>query len=207
MILFHFWSFAMASHLHCSDFDSALSLAEKCWSSNEPEVALPFMVQHFGINALVAIDQWRKTRKSRYWKKFRRFCNQLKAWAKKGNLNGLHFISLLDAEAVVVKEGSKSNYVRKLYDSSITSACHSGFIHDAALASTRCGKYFLDRNDTYWAPHFLSRAREPYIEWGAVAAVRNLESPIWRLACRGELQAPVHQELFDKLHPWCRYFG
>lgn len=165
----------MASFFHCGDFDSALSLAEKCWSSSEPEVALPFMVQHFGISALVAIDQWQKTQKSRYWKKFRKSRKQLRAWAKKGNLNGLHLITMMDAEAVAAKKGSKRDDVRQLYDSSIASACRSGFIHDAALASTRCGKYFLDRKDEYWATHFLSRARELYVEWGAVAAVRNLD--------------------------------
>lgn len=176
MILFHFRIRAMASHFHCGDYDSALDFAEKSWSSKkEPVVAQPYLTQYFGISALIALDQWRKTRKLGYWKMFRKFRTKLTVWCKKGNPNGLHIVYMLQAEELAAKKGSKNDDVRAIFEKAISVSSRSGFVHDSALANVRCGKFFLTRNDHFWASHFLTRARELYKGWGATAAMMNLD--------------------------------
>jgi hypothetical protein len=50
-----------------------------------------------------------------------------------------------------------------------------GFLHNQALGNERAGVYFLEQGDNAWASTYLSRARQLFREWGAMAKVKQMD--------------------------------
>eukprot|EP00542_Grammatophora_oceanica_P007483 CAMPEP_0194058704 /NCGR_PEP_ID=MMETSP0009_2-20130614/67019_1 /TAXON_ID=210454 /ORGANISM="Grammatophora oceanica, Strain CCMP 410" /LENGTH=230 /DNA_ID=CAMNT_0038708979 /DNA_START=44 /DNA_END=736 /DNA_ORIENTATION=- len=163
--------------MYLGKLNEARDAGEKCWKSGGFKGALPYTPHYFLVSALTALDMWKSNSGSRswYWRKFHRFHNSLIQWRKKENINTLHLVALLDAELLSVKKRAKPAEVKRAYDVAISHARRSGFAHDAALASERCGKFHVERNDSYWAQEYINHARTLYVEWNATAKVRQLD--------------------------------
>lgn len=172
--IFIFWIRTMEARFYLGYVDSALEFGERNWRIKGPSGVLVFNAANLLFSALTALEAWKKRRKRRHWRMFHKWHNELATWGKKGNLNTRHLVLLLDAELLVVRK-QRPDKIRSVFESSISSASRSGFVHDAALASERAGQYFLRQNDMYWAEHYLLNAHELYRDWNAAAKVRQME--------------------------------
>jgi hypothetical protein len=185
MVVFLFWMYTSWARFYLGDLKSALFYANKCWRSKGLKGAFFYSVPYFFIGALTALESHKATHKLRYWRIFRKNHRELKKWAQRGNLNTSHVITLLDAELLAVRRTKNSGVVRSTYNKSIALASRGGFVHDAALANERAGRYFLKEElDLDWAKHYLLRAKDLYNDWGAVAKVKQMEVAYGNIAGR-----------------------
>lgn len=106
--------------------------------------------------------------KRRAYKSRKVICN----WVKKGNVNLVHYLHLLDAELAALNGNYKKAQVS--FTAAITVARRNGFIQDRALAHELASAYFKSREDTYWKDYHMERCLEYYNEWGAIAKVQQL---------------------------------
>jgi hypothetical protein len=89
-------------------------------------------------------------------------------------MNCSHMLLLLQAETLSASS-AESEVVRKSFDDAITMAGKLGFLHNQALGNERAGVYFLEQGDNAWASTYLSRARQLFREWGAMAKVKQMD--------------------------------
>lgn len=139
--------------------------------------------RHIFYEGMVAYLLAKETGKRRKWKKLA-IANQrkIKSWVNQGNPNVTHTFALLQAEEKVL-DGQRDK-AKKYYEHAITLAGKHGYQQDRALAHERAGINYLALDDTYWATHHLTSARECYMRWGAVAKAKHMVS--------------VHQDLCSK---------
>jgi hypothetical protein len=98
----------------------------------------------------------------------------MQKWVRKGVINCCHMILLLQAETLPASSADSED-VRKSFDNAITMAGKLGFLHNQALGNERAGVYFLEQGDNAWASTYLSRARQLFREWGAMAKVDQMD--------------------------------
>lgn len=125
---------------------------------------------------LIYLDEARRRKKKSNMKLACKKIQRIREWVRNGAVNCVHKLLLLEAEYASVNSGEKSkrDEIKKLYDSAISAASRSGFVHDAALANERAGIWFQSLDDDFWASSYLSRAHELYHEWGATAKADQL---------------------------------
>lgn len=173
--VFAFGMYTFQARYYLGDMDSALAFAEKCWRSNALQGAFVYSVGYFVGSALTALHFWKKTRKRRFWRIFKKNHRELQSWVKKGNLNVIHLVALLDAELLIVRKADREK-ICTAFEKSISLATSGGFIQDAALANEHAGRYFLVvEKDHAMAIHFLSTGKHLYQDWNATAKVRQME--------------------------------
>ncbi len=61
-------------------------------------------------------------------------------------------------------------------DRAITGATQQGYIHEAAIANQRAGEFYQERGNEKIAEIYLRDACDNYLNWGAIASVRQLET-------------------------------
>lgn len=93
-------------------------------------------------------------------------------WVKKGNVNLVHYLHLLDAELAALNGKYKKAQVS--FTAAITVARRNDFVQDRALAHELASAFFERRGDAYWKDYHMERCLECYNEWGAVAKVHQL---------------------------------
>ena len=97
----------------------------------------------------------------------------IRRWLEQGNPNVKHYKSLLDAEFSAAK--GKVSVARKRYEVAVVLAAKNGFLHDAALASERYGRYLFEASkdvessslDHDEATFRIKQAVKYYSDWGA----------------------------------------
>jgi predicted ATPase len=182
MVVFMFWMFTMQARYTLGDMASAVKYGERCWRSKPIDGAFAFSAPYVHFTALTALEEWKRSHKLRYMRIFRKHYKQIQYWVSKGNPNAVHLLALLDAEKLTTRKIRKvhPDTIRTAFDSAISMATSGGFVHDAALANDRAGQYFArittDGATDGWASHYLSNAVQLYLEWGAIACVRGLET-------------------------------
>eukprot|EP00540_Astrosyne_radiata_P003660 CAMPEP_0116845946 /NCGR_PEP_ID=MMETSP0418-20121206/13566_1 /TAXON_ID=1158023 /ORGANISM="Astrosyne radiata, Strain 13vi08-1A" /LENGTH=484 /DNA_ID=CAMNT_0004477147 /DNA_START=135 /DNA_END=1589 /DNA_ORIENTATION=- len=124
--------------------------------------------------ALVWIGVARRDKQRKPRKKAKRILKLMQGWVKRGAVNCVHKLLLVQAEYQSIVSSSTEK-VRKAYRKAVTTAGRSGFIQDEALASERAGLYCFDSGDHYRAKDYISRAYALYRDWGALAKVVQLE--------------------------------
>jgi len=143
------------------------------------DIPIKTALTHVDVNFLGALTYLnlsrRKNRKqSRYRRKARRLIKEVESWAKQGNMNCVDMLQLLKAEELSTMKNEAFESVRNAFDAAIQYALRSGFIHHAALANERAGKYCLARNEKTYATDYLGRAVELYQDWGALGKVHKM---------------------------------
>lgn len=99
--------------------------------------------------------------------------------SKAGSINCLGLLHLLLAEkkalTATAARATDMEEVRMMYNEAIVPLTRTGFIHYAALANERAGKFMLNHaEDEFWGGHYLSRSATLFREWGAVVKVEQL---------------------------------
>jgi hypothetical protein len=125
-----------------------------------------------GVSCFAAAQE---TRKKKYAKMGQRFRMKYKKWLSMGNPNLLHYDALLDAEFMAFK-GNKKNAAIKYYETAIMLAVRGGYQQDAALATERCGAFYLTvMGDRENATYQIGQSMTYWREWGAISKVHHLQ--------------------------------
>ncbi|MFB2970731.1 ATP-binding protein [Aerosakkonema sp. BLCC-F183] len=99
---------------------------------------------------------------------------KLETWANHAPMNYLHKFYLVEAERARIL--GKYGDAREYYDTAIELARENEYLNEEALANELAGKFYLTRNQTHFARHYLQNARYLYQQWGAAAKVKHLET-------------------------------
>lgn len=94
-------------------------------------------------------------------------------WSTTAKGTWLHKSVMLEAEMMRVKESGKQLEILDKYDHAISLATQSGFVHDAAFASERCGTWLRSFSRRRAAP-YLREAVKGYTSWGATNKAMDL---------------------------------
>eukprot|EP00574_Skeletonema_japonicum_P009811 CAMPEP_0201714974 /NCGR_PEP_ID=MMETSP0593-20130828/1239_1 /ASSEMBLY_ACC=CAM_ASM_000672 /TAXON_ID=267983 /ORGANISM="Skeletonema japonicum, Strain CCMP2506" /LENGTH=110 /DNA_ID=CAMNT_0048204315 /DNA_START=3 /DNA_END=335 /DNA_ORIENTATION=+ len=98
----------------------------------------------------------------------------IRGWAKKGNVNVVHYLYILEAELAVLN--GKNDKAKDKFKAAITTSSRNGFLHDRALAHELASLYFKAQGDDNWGNYQHERARACYEEWGCTEKVKRLSS-------------------------------
>jgi histidine kinase len=125
-----------------------------------------------GLTASALAAKGRNRRKN--MKIARKALSQLKKWANAGNVNCIHTVQLLEAEAAALRhdvEGAK-----RLFEASIHTASRNGYLNDKALAHERAFLFHLkhDEGDQFWTTNHYNDAVQAYCDWNAYEKARHL---------------------------------
>mmetsp|Transcript_35441 Transcript_35441/g.57807 ORF Transcript_35441/g.57807 Transcript_35441/m.57807 type:complete len:108 (+) Transcript_35441:876-1199(+) len=93
-------------------------------------------------------------------------------WLKKGNVNVVHPMHLLNAECAALK-GNKTD-AKEMFKAAAAVAARNGFLQDKALAHELAGMYFEAQGDEYWAKFNMDRAHQSYLDWQASAKAEGI---------------------------------
>ena len=103
--------------------------------------------------------------RARLAEKIRSTVPKFQLWAKHSPRTYLHRLLLIEAELARI-DGDGLVAIDR-YRESIRVAGASGFVQDAALASERCGRFWLGRGDDKIGLLYLAEAYAAYDRWGA----------------------------------------
>ena len=164
-------------HVIFQRWDEAASLLTECGDLRANLAGLFTMPRYTFLEALVSIRTaqdksipWLNRRK---WKKrAAKSIKLIRGWVKKGNVNFVHCLHLLEAE-LAVADGKKEK-AEASYKSAITTATTNGFIYDRALSHELTSAYFSKKGDEYWRNYHIGKCQNCYSDWGATAKVERL---------------------------------
>ena len=114
-----------------------------------------------------------------------------RSWVEKGAINCHHMLLLLEAEALSCARVS-ANETRRAYDEAISAAAKIGSLSMRALGNERIGVFFRERGDLLRAKAYLTKARDLYCEWGAMAKVNDMNGRFKECFEEGSEIATIH---------------
>jgi hypothetical protein len=132
------------------------------------------------FSGLIGTAMYRKTGKRKHLDQARRAVQNMKGLMENftnTGLNNLHRYYILQADycaTVALTKQQKKQEVRKAFDLAISASSKAGFLQDAALANELCARYFIQREDLFWAKHYMTSAYHLYSDWGAAAKAHHL---------------------------------
>ncbi|WP_271253184.1 GAF domain-containing protein [Pseudanabaena sp. Chao 1811] len=100
--------------------------------------------------------------------------DKLSSWAVHAPTNFAHRCDLVRAEMARVMDQKME--AMDLYDQAIAFAKENQYIHEEALANELAAKFYLGYGKTTIAKAYMQEARQGYLQWGAFAKVKHLES-------------------------------
>ncbi|MEG4852559.1 AAA family ATPase [Microcoleus sp. B5-D4] len=98
----------------------------------------------------------------------------LQQWAENAPMNYLHKWYLVEAERYRVL-GNKAEAI-EMYDRAISLAKENLFLNEEALANELAAKFYLEWGKEKFAQLYMIEAYYCYVQWGATAKVRDLET-------------------------------
>jgi PAS domain S-box-containing protein len=101
---------------------------------------------------------------------------KMRKWAQYAPMNHLHKYLLVEAERNRVL--GKFNNAILLYDEAIRLAKQHGYVHEQAIANELAAKFFFAHGDRQKAVKYLQNARNGFLDWGAIAKVRDLDESL-----------------------------
>ena len=164
------------------------------------QIASPIIVRDTCLKGVSCFAAAREMGKKKYAKMGNVLRAKMHKWAKMGNPNIKHLVSLLDAEAMALKNTkiSSAKFVIEQFEVAIAQAVRGGYKHDAALACERLGEYHLavfPTNDgRYRAQARFEQAIKYWRNWGAIGKVYQLETKYSILGIEASV-APPSKEL------------
>ncbi|HBK96524.1 MAG TPA: hypothetical protein DD001_03935 [Microcoleaceae bacterium UBA10368] len=98
----------------------------------------------------------------------------LQHWAKNAPMNYLHKWYLVEAERQRVL-GNKAEAI-EMYDRAISGAKENQFLNEEALANELAANFYLEWGQEKFAQIYMIDAYYCYVQWGATAKVKDLET-------------------------------
>jgi PAS domain S-box-containing protein len=115
-----------------------------------------------------------KKEQRRLLKVVTKYQQKLNKLALSAPMNFQHKVDLVAAETARLL--GDANQAIAAYDRAITGATQQGYIHEAAIASQRAGEFYQERGNQKIAEIYLRDAYDSYLNWGAIAIVKQLET-------------------------------
>ena len=166
---------ATLSYLFTSYSEAAINIARAKQYFN------PMMGQTLAVvlnlyDSLIALNTYssaeRKT-KARIIQSIKKNQKEMQTWANYAPMNYLHKYCLVEAEKHRVT--GKYSLAIDFYDRAINLARENEYLHELALAYELAGKFYLERGNKLVATTYLKQAHFCYLQWGAIAKVKQLE--------------------------------
>jgi signal transduction histidine kinase len=129
---------------------------------------------YYLLSLLAQLDQVDADRQAQYLQTIADYQAVLQLWAEAAPVNYQHKFDLVTAELARFK--GHVHQAMAAYDQAIQGAIANGYIQEAAVASERAAEFYLNRNKTHIAQGYMTDAYYGYIQWGAIAKVRQLEA-------------------------------
>ncbi|HBB34966.1 MAG TPA: hypothetical protein DDZ80_19765 [Cyanobacteria bacterium UBA8803] len=98
---------------------------------------------------------------------------KMQQWAQHAPMNHLHKFYLVESERYRVL--GQLDRAAKFYDLAIERAKANEYLQEEALAYQLAAKFYLSQGKTTIARAYMQDARYSYLQWGAMAKVRDLE--------------------------------
>ena len=134
-----------------------------------PSVRYTFLEALTYLKAAQSASGWKKRKMKKCALKT---IQLIRGWAKKGNVNVVHYLHILDAELAVLKGNSKQAIAS--FNAAIATSRRNGLIQDRALAHELTSAYFQAQGDDHWGDYHIECARTCYQEWGCSEKVKQL---------------------------------
>jgi hypothetical protein len=166
--------------IYYNDFNAAGEMASQLWAKSGDLVGSCTFTAgatsfYFALSALGMCHRAKPGKYMYYRRAARKYTKKLESWVKQGNPNVHHMLLILNAEEAYVRK-DKMDKIKKLYDKAISVSRRSGFTHNAALVSERCGRFLIEYGDKDWARDYLQNSYVLYTEWGALGKVAQMEN-------------------------------
>ena len=113
------------------------------------------------LKAAQSLSGLRRTKMKRSAKKLIKL---LQGWAKRGNVNVVHYLHVLEAE--VASLDGKMKKAEEGFKSAISSSRRNGFLHDTALIYELSSSFHAGQGDEYWSNYHIECAKRCDKEWG-----------------------------------------
>jgi len=149
-------------------------LAQKHLSGALGQVASVIYYLYDSLTRLALYDQLDPAAKETTLQRVNSNCQKLKQWAHHAPMNYQNKYFLIEAElARVLDKGSEA---RDYYDQAIALAHEHRYLNEEALAHELTARFHLAKNRPHVARHYLRDAHYAYLQWGATAKAKNLET-------------------------------
>lgn len=129
---------------------------------------------YFSLSLLALYPASGKGEQKQYLKKVLHNQKKMKKWAVHAPMNYQHKYDLVAAEKARVL--GQNTQAMELYDRAIDGAAKNGYIQEEALAYELAGEFYQALGKEVFFQAYLTKAYYGYINWGATAKVKNLES-------------------------------
>ncbi len=159
------------------DYASSAENAIAASNYSEAVMAMMYVPIHnfyYSLSLLALYPTASKIEQKKHLKKVASLQEKMKHWAVNSPGNYQHKYDLVEAEkARVLGQYEKA---AMYYDRSVKGASKNEYIHEAALANERAAEFYLACDRQKIAQIYLIDAYYGYINWGATAKVKHLES-------------------------------
>ncbi|MEG4961444.1 MULTISPECIES: AAA family ATPase [unclassified Microcoleus] len=129
---------------------------------------------YFSLSLLALYPATGKGEQKQYLKKVLHNQKKMKKWAVHAPMNYQHKYDLVAAEKARVL--GQNTEAMELYDRAISGAAKNGYIQEEALAYELAGEFYQALGKEVVFQAYLTKAYYGYINWGATAKVKHLES-------------------------------
>ena len=129
---------------------------------------------YFSLSLLALYPATGKGEQKQYLKKVLHNQKKMKKWAVHAPMNYQHKYDLVAAEKARVL--GQNTEAMELYDRAISGAAKNGYIQEEALAYELAGEFYQALGKEVVFQAYLTKAYYGYINWGATAKVKDLES-------------------------------
>ncbi|MEG4288530.1 AAA family ATPase [Microcoleus sp. C2C3] len=129
---------------------------------------------YFSLSLLALYPATGKGEQKQYLKKVLHNQKKMKKWAVHAPMNYQHKYDLVAAETARVL--GQNTEAMELYDRAISGSAKNGYIQEEALAYELAGEFYQALGKEVVFQAYLTKAYYGYINWGATAKVKDLES-------------------------------
>lgn len=178
-------------YLH-GECDRALEFARQADTTIYAAVGLARVVEHTFYYALclaAVYPQMSRAEQKKCGLQLQQQAKQLRHWAKDCPDNYEHKWRLVQAEIAQLQ--GQPDQAQRWYEQAIESAHQHGFIHYEALAHERLAHHYASQGNQVIARAYLAEAHYAYLQWGAIAKVKALETDYPYLVAGGSTDQAI----------------
>ena len=149
-------------------------LAEPLLDATVGAPAVPAFYLYDSLSRLAVLCESESSQREEFLAKVTANQEKMRVWAQYAPMNHLHKYYLVEAERARVQE--EEDAARRYYDQAIDLAREHGYVNEEALACELAAQFYLASEHTRLARYYLNDAHYAYLQWGALAKVKDLEA-------------------------------
>ncbi|MBD2435408.1 ATP-binding sensor histidine kinase [Nostoc sp. FACHB-110] len=135
---------------------------------------VPIFYFYDSLTALAEYSQATVSQQEQLLERVKENQRKMQTWVHSAPMNYSHKFELVEAEKCRVLQ--QRGQAADIYDRAIVGAKINGYIQEEALANELAARFYLEWNKEPIAQMYLANAYYCYLNWGAVAKVKHLES-------------------------------